>query len=684
MGKRVKGAFRPDIQALRTVAVLLVVLFHLWPGRVSGGFVGVDVFFVVSGFLINSHILRDVEKGEFSVPRFWARRVRRLLPASLTVLAFTAIGVILFVPTSLWAQWLTEVISSIFYFENWVLAANAVDYLALENVASPTQHFWSLGVEEQFYIVWPLLIALALLFVPKVNKRLRRLSILTVLSLVTIASLVFGIYSTATDPAIAYFSTPVRAWEFGFGALLAFVPPLVSRIWQPVLSVLGLVTIITTGLLYDSSIPFPGTAAILPVAATSLVIYANLNSGPVAKLISFRPIQWIGDHSYAIYLWHWPLIILTPFVLQVDKLSSLMKLAIILLTFALAAVSAAFIERPLMSTGIKPNLRPRTIFAIVLVISTTFGGSIWLTVDANNRALLQRIEEVNRLSEQLPKCLGAQVMAVGESNCVNNELKGFYPSLEAASSDNGFDRKVCSSVSRSDWKPKDCQIGERGADIRIALVGDSHAGHYRGAFKRLAKLNHWSVNVFGKGACPFSDAVRVHDAELTASCKKWVVEVKRQLLNGNYDLVVTSQAAGVEWTTSPGMSQEESAESGLVTLWSDVIAKGIPVVVLKDNPRPIAKVLRCLELKTLDECMNKRSKAFLYDPQVGAVAKINNPLVTLVNLDDFFCAETQCSPVIGHVIVYRDAGHLTNTYVSTLSPFIEPKIIAALGDKAKQ
>jgi len=364
--------------------------------------------------------------------------------------------------------------------------------------------------------------------------------------------------------------------------------------------------------------------------------------------------------------------------LQVEKLTSITKLIIVAITFALAALSAAAIERPLMSSGIKPNLRPRAVFATLLIISTTFAGSIWLTVDASNRALTARLEEANRLSLELPKCFGAQVMTAGQENCVNKDLKGFYPSLEAASTGNGFDRSVCGSVSRSDWKPKECQIGDKDSTIRIALVGDSHAGHYRGAFKRLAKLNHWSVNGFGKGACPFSDAVRVHDAELTASCKKWVAEVKRQLLAGDFDLVVTSQASGVEWTTAQGVSQEETAEAGLVNIWSDLIAKGILVVAIKDNPRPIEKVLRCLELKSVDQCQKPRSKAFLFDPQVNAVAKINNPLVTLVTLDDFFCAKTQCAPVTGHVVVYRDAGHLTNTYVSTLSPFIEPAIKDAL------
>ena len=678
MREQARSGFRPDIQAIRTVAVLLVVLFHLWPGRIPGGFVGVDVFFVVSGFLINSHILRDVDRGEFSIPKFWARRVRRLLPASLTVLVFTTIAIISFAPRSLWPQWLSEIISSIFYFENWVLASNSVDYLALDNSPSPTQHFWSLGVEEQFYLMWPLLIALAMIFVPKLYKHRRRTAIFSLLALVTFASLGFGIFSTYTDPAIAYFSTPVRAWEFGVGALIAFVPGLVNKLWSPVLSVLGFAGILVAGFLYNPQMPYPGTAALLPVLATALVINANANAGLLANLLSFKPIQWVGDHSYAIYLWHWPLIVLTPFILHVEKLTSLVKFSLIVLTFLLAALSAALIERPLMSSGIKPNLRPRSVFAILLVFSTVFSGSVALAIDNSNKPIEQSVDDATKLALALPKCFGAQAMVLGEDKCINKDLKGLYPSIEAATSDNGVDKAGCKLMTRSEWKPKDCQIGIANSKIRIALAGDSHMAQYRGAFMRLAKLNKWQVDLFVKGGCPFSSSSRVQDAELTSSCKKWVVEIKRQILTGKYDLLVTSQASGVEWTEKPGVTQQEMAVRGITSLWSEIIAKGIPVVAIKDNPKPVDDVLRCLELNSLAKCSTTSATAFQFDAQVEATKRLNSKLVTLVNLDKFFCAKGTCKPEVGHVLVYREGNHLTNTFTVTLSPFIEPYILKAL------
>lgn len=679
-----KNGFRADIQALRTVAVLLVVLFHLWPNRISGGFVGVDVFFVVSGYLITNHILRDVETGRFSVFGFWARRARRLIPASFTVLVLTALGIVLWVPLALWGNWLAEVNSSIFYVENWVLAYNSVDYLALDNSASPTQHFWSLGVEEQFYIVWPILIAIALLLVPKTKKSIRRKLMFLILLLVTLSSFGFGVWTTNFDPAVAYFSTPVRAWEFGVGAITAFIPALVHRFWSPTISIFGFAAISSAGLIYDPAIPFPGTAALLPVLATALVIFANVQTGIFSKMIAWRPIQWIGDRSYSIYLWHWPLIILTPYALAEEKLTTIEKIFIVMLALALSAASARFIERPLMSSGIKPNLRPRTVFAALLILSTLIGGLCITAIDSANKQNSNSLENTNKLAQELTRCLGAQAIAVGEESCVNDSLTGFYPDLNASAQDAAYMVSDCGAESRTAWLPEDCQIGIAGSAIRIALVGDSHAGQYRAGLARLAKLNNWSVNSFLKSGCPYTDAVRVHDQELTDSCRKWLKEVKREIWSGNFDVVITSQASGVDWVTNSNQTQEAAAESGLESAWSELARAGIQVLVIKDHPRPAPKWMRCLELNSVADCSQNRSAAFLYDPQIQAVDRLQNPNVKLVDLDKYFCSAELCEPVIGHVIVYKGISHLTGTYVTTLSPYIEPEILSALARASGQ
>jgi peptidoglycan/LPS O-acetylase OafA/YrhL len=210
---------RTEIQALRAAAVALVVAYHLWPSAVDGGYIGVDVFFVISGFLITGQLLRAAERdGRVSLADFWARRARRILPAALVVLAFCAVATKLVVPETQWQRFLDEVVASAAYVENWHLANTATDYLASDDASSPVRHFWSLSVEEQFYVVWPLLIMLALAI-----SNTRR-SIAAVLGTVTVASFVYGVIATANSPADAFFITPTRAWEFGIGGLLALLP----------------------------------------------------------------------------------------------------------------------------------------------------------------------------------------------------------------------------------------------------------------------------------------------------------------------------------------------------------------------------------------------------------------------------------------------------------------------------
>ncbi|HSK34200.1 MAG TPA: acyltransferase, partial [Propionicimonas sp.] len=258
---------RQEIQGLRAVAVLLVVLFHLWPDRVPGGYIGVDVFFVISGFLITSHILREVERtGSVSLAGFWARRLRRLLPASYVVLVVTAAGVLLLVPRVLWEQFFGEILAAALYVENWTLALNSVDYLAADNAPSPAQHYWTLSAEEQFYLFWPLLVLLGLWRgFDKLNRRSgldrrdgdrhsRMAAVFGVLATVTAASLAYSLWVTATDPALAYFVTPARAWEFGAGALLAFAPAAAPHLGHAARALLGwgaLVALLTASLVFD-------------------------------------------------------------------------------------------------------------------------------------------------------------------------------------------------------------------------------------------------------------------------------------------------------------------------------------------------------------------------------------------------------------------------------------------------
>ena len=668
---------RIDIQALRTIAVGLVVLYHLWPQRLTGGFIGVDVFFVISGYLITSHILRDVAKSKFSITKFWAKRVRRLLPASFFVLSVTGIAVYFSTPMSLWGQWLEEIQASALYFENWVLAADSVDYLALGNTSSPTQHFWSLSVEEQFYLAWPLIIASTLFVVGKFSKRFRRRSVFTALLLLTLASFVYGVIQTQAEPAIAYFSTPVRAWEFGVGALLAFAPAVTKQKVAQTLAVTGLAAIIGAGFFFDSTLPFPGSWALIPVLGTALIIWANVNDGFLARVAGLAPIQWVGDRSYSIYLWHWPILILAPFVLNLDA-SMTSKLIVLGMTLLLAAFTSKFIEKPFLVGGVFGRSNRRKTFTALAIATASL-----VAVSGAAAAQAERVianDVLVSTAVEAEACFGAAARAPGQNPCSNPELNRLYPSVISAPSDTSAATKACGSLSRGDSQPGACELVVGTSDVSIALVGDSHANHYAGAFQRLAESRNWSLTVYTKGGCPFTLAQRVQDQVLTAACAKWVANVKAEVIDRKFSLLVTSQWSGVDWAEPAGADEQNYAITGTAKLWRQLTAAGIPVLAIKDSPKHIDDVLGCLANNPNADCSISREDAFDFDAQIGAVNRIDSERVVLVNFDDIYCTETKCLPVIGNAVVYRGENHLTGTFARTLAPYFEPHVLLLLGN----
>ncbi len=672
---------RVDIQALRTVAVLAVVLYHLWPNRLTGGYTGVDVFFVISGFLITSHIVREAEAGAFSVTAFWARRLLRLLPASLLVLAVTAVGVWALAPMQLWTQWFREIAASTLYAQNWILAADAVDYMAAENVASPVQHYWSLSAEEQFYLVWPLLLALAL-GVGRFRGSGWRPTAVTTLALVTVISAVTSVVWTSIDQSTAYLVTPTRAWEFGAGALLAFSPAL--RVWRTAAVWVGLALIAVSAVAFTPDTPFPGMWAAVPVIGTALVIAGRTQDRVTLGLMSLRPVQFLGDVSYSIYLWHWPLIVLVPFWTG-HSLRTFDKVAILGVTILLAWATRRWVEQPVLAR--RRKIRDWVTFAAAavagaLVLALTLAGTYTAT---------HRNENELRIAAGLvadpPACFGAAARPLDGQACAVEDLpSGPTPPIDVASADTpALFRDRCDGTSKTDAIPKPCQVGDQDSPVRIALIGDSHAVQYSAMLGEIASRNGWALDGYSKGACPFSDVRREQDAVLHAACTEWVERATKMLIEGDYDLVLTSQVSGVAWSPPSGQAPDDFAEGGLVSLWTSLADRGIRVAAIADVPRPQKGVLDCLLKASGDvstACRTPRADAMLFDPQPEAVAQLARPDVTLIDMTDIYCDGRECLPVIGGVLVYRDSNHLTNTFAGTLKPYFEAALRPLLVDAA--
>jgi len=667
---------RGDIQALRALAVASVMVFHLWPNRLTGGYVGVDVFFVISGFLITSRLVAEVDAtGRVRPGRFWARRAKRLVPASATVLLLVVVAVVTAVPRYLWRQYLDEVIASTLQVENWLLAHNSVSYLAANNTPSPTQHFWTLSVEEQFYVALPLLL-LAAVGIARAARRPPRHVVLVVLVAVATASFGYSIWLTATTPTVAYFSTLTRAWEFGAGALLALLGA-THRRRRPV-AWLGVAVIVVACVAFDDSTPFPGVAAALPVIGTILVIRWGPRSS-FDRLGGFGPVALLGRVSYAAYLWHWPLIVLLPYVTH-RPLGSLDKVGIAAATVLLAWLSTVFVEDPIR---FRPRLlgrrHPLTVgawcgAAMAIVLTTSAAAQHDQTVRDREHAT-----EARRLVAQRPRCLGAQAMDPALAPCRNSDLDGVLipdPALAEADDDN-----MAACWGRDARGPKICGLGPRtGYRKRIFAVGDSHNNTLVGVYRRIAEHNHWRIDVTGTGACYLTSADPRRPSDgLRDACRSWRASVTATANSGAYDaVIVTHSDPQSPIDPAPGETVDEAATRGLVEAWANL--PDVPIVAITDNPSMLKTVLACVSDHpdtAARSCARPRSEALpAFDAQAAAVRQV--PRAHLVDMTSLYCTSTMCPPVIGHVLVYRDTGHITASYAATLTPYLERQIVAAI------
>jgi peptidoglycan/LPS O-acetylase OafA/YrhL len=345
LGKRGAGGFRPDVQALRALAVSVTIVNHLWPNSpLTGGYVGVDVFFVISGFLISSQLIREIDStGRLQLARFYARRVRRLLPAAFLVLVLVAIAAYLFVPRPQWSDYGREITASALYWQNWLVATKPGD----PTLFTAVQHYWSLSVEEQFYLCWPLLLLVLFKIAPKIR--------FTGIAVVGLASLAFSVYLTGANQYVAYLITPVRVWELALGSVVAMAGTKLElpRIAANLVSLIGMAAMVFAVLVFGAHSEFPGALALVPAVGAALVIVGGTSPRRQwhTPVTSSAPVQLVGNLSYSLYLWHWPLIVLVPYVFPGaaagGTISTPVGLAIVAASLALAYLSKRLVEDPI-------------------------------------------------------------------------------------------------------------------------------------------------------------------------------------------------------------------------------------------------------------------------------------------------------------------------------------------------
>jgi len=652
---------------------LLVVFYHFWPNRLSGGYIGVDVFFVISGFLITGQLTRELRsRARIALPDFWARRVRRLVPASLLVLFVSLLLVTFVMPLAYLPESLRDVGASSLYVQNWSLAVNSVDYLASSS-RTIAEHYWSLSLEEQFYVVWPLVLLGTFSLAVRWGIRRRWVALAVTVIILGALSFVASVWYTAVNPAQAYFVLFTRIWEFAAGALLVLWGRRATRVWQSnVLGYAGIAVVLASAVLLDRSSAFPGWLAIFPVAGTIAV----LAMGPARRwwnasgLLSLRPVRFVGDISYSLYLWHWPLIVIAPFVAGWG-LSIVNRIALFVFCFVLAWLTKRFVEDPMRRLPYLTSRKPRFTFGWMLVAIGVMGvllvGSFALQFPKYQAASAQLAE----VAVDPPECFGAEVL----TGCVNPELDSvIIPEPGFGNADRPGNGDCF--VQLNDANVVTCQFGSESASApRIALIGDSHAYQYIDAMIAQAEKNGWSLTTYLKGGCPWTTTeIGGTNPAFTASCNAWHAGLAEILSTSSpFDAIVTTGLASnlIESAGSPA-----AAVDGLVGAWA-AQAQGSPVIALSDNPVPGDDPNKCLRYSDASQCDVSREIA-LPGPDIFAEAARAHEAAHSLDFSSLFCDETRCAVVIGGADVYRDQDHLTATFANTLGPFIAEKVASVL------
>lgn len=672
---------------MRAVAVLVVVAAHTGVPFLTGGFVGVDVFFVVSGFLITRLVLDGVRReGGFSPIRFYARRARRILPAASVVIAVTVTGSALYLSFLDVRRIAEDAVWAVFFAANLRFQDQNVDYYAQDQTTSPLQHYWSLAVEEQFYVVWPVLVMLGLLVArSRRTGGAREPSVVlgALAAAVVVASLGYAVVLTTTAPDAAYFSSPARAWEIAVGCLVACLldggRPGYRRRTSSALGVTGLAAVLCSVVLYDESSAFPGPAALLPVLGTAALLVAGadrVDPPAVSRALGVLPLRKIGDWSYSIYLWHWPMIVIPATRLE-RSLTATESLVAVALTIQLSYLTYRFVEQP-FRTGELWRRRPARgllIYPVSLavVLGVAFGSHSYATYLGSERGDNPAIstEDVGIQGNSITDQVRASVLAAQEGRPIPSDLTPDLLDLQDEVADVG-------ACNYNDVEPEDwglCERGDTGAERTLVITGDSHARAWIPAFDLIAQAAGFRAFYFVKGRCTAAHVLPglPRTGDPNPECEvfhDWVAEQVEEL---EPDLMVVTTAPpfnGVYVDDEHVTDQDELVDI-VAQGFDDAFATYRPLVerlvLLVDVPQLSIDPGPCLSARSarLRDCTIPPAEGSALMREVS-VASAERHDVETVDPGGWLCADGLCPTVIGSTITYRDPGHITTTRAEEL------------------
>lgn len=638
------------VQGLRTVAALMVAVYHIWFQRVSGG---VDVFFVVAGYFAAGSLLKvtglpTARQRLAGVGRYWLRTARRVIPSASVVVVATVVAAMFLLPRSQWQTPIAHGWASIGFWENWYLIETGNNYLTQGLSASPFQQFWALSIQVQSYVVFPLLALLAAASARALRGSQQRI-LLAVVAAVFVTSLSYSALLTSTDQPSAYSHLGTRLWEFSAGAVLALVLAKRSgnKVLLRMLGWLGLFVIVSFAAFADPSQLLPGFLALVPVSAAAAII-AAAKAGVEPGILKTRPMLWFADSSFAFYLWHWPILVIYRFQFQ-ETVSIGAGTAILVLSAILAVATTRGVEQPFRNARrLRESATASIIACLLLLTPAATALASWNVMDSAQRE--RDWEAVDSLIAGMTPASDALVPSTAiarddTSEAYERNCQQFPNAAEVIS----------------------CVWGNAESDTTIALVGASHSTQWTDQVAATAEELGVKLVTMTKGACPFGDMSQA-DFAVDPSCPLWMEEMLSKLLTDPPEVVLTVATRAVDGV--------EQVPKWKLPYFEKLSEAGIPVIGIRDNPRFGFDVPACIDTQGLDACSVPRADVLTPLNELG-IPDLDH--FTFLDTAADYCTEDVCFPAKDGVLVSWDGSHLTRTWTMVNGGTVRDAITVALG-----
>jgi peptidoglycan/LPS O-acetylase OafA/YrhL len=651
-----EGTYRRDIQGVRALGAVLIMIYHIWLNKVSGG---VDIFFVVSGYFMATMLLRQVaNEGRIRPFVFWGKIIKRVAPSAYLVIMATLVLAFLFIPETQWVSLVDEIIYSAFHVENLHLMRTSVDYLARTEPPSAVQQFWALSIQVQFYALLPLVFLAAL---PLVQRLKQVAPLLLVAFGLFVASLSYSVYASLHTPDSAYFNPLTRGWEFLAGVLIAVLMPRLVigfkvRQWM---ALVGIVLLVTCGVVVPREAAFPGYVALIPVsAAICLLLAGSGDTVPFVNRLLCHPwLQALGAISFSVYLWHWPLLVLYLEYTGVSGVGFVPGLAIMATAIGLAVLTTRFVEQPFKKKApvIQHPLRPYITGFLFFVPAAVTGGAIKYHFNA---VIDERSVSEGHYLEHSAIEIQADASDVAYQHFLT--VKSALPEPYV----------VDCHQHTADPEVDVCAYGDTEAEVVVALVGGSHAVQWLPALDEIGHQLNFKVLNITKSHCPFGALDGSH-----ASCVEWNERVIDHLTKIKPAAVITNS------TRSGTKDRAEYVPEPYVDQWEALAQANIQVIGIRDNPQFEFDAVHCIARNKAEplQCAKAKAEVLLEeDPAIDVVDQLPN--LRLVDMTEYLCSDDMCPTVAADMLIYRDREHLSVPYVK----FLTRKLHGELSEAAPQ